>query len=227
MQGSAPPLHVVRFGVFEVDLRAGELRKGGLKVRLQEKPFQVLEMLLERPGEIVTREELQKKLWPENTFVDFDHSMNTAVTKLREALGDTADNPRFVETLARRGYRFIAPVVGAGFKPAPGQVRDLPLRRWRVALVAGALLAMVAVLLALNVAGLRDRLLHRAALPTPELKERRLTGNPSENSVNLGAISPDGKYLAYSDQMGLHLKARSDRRDSQHSSTRRAGAGPR
>jgi Tol biopolymer transport system component/DNA-binding winged helix-turn-helix (wHTH) protein len=119
MQGSASPLHLVRFGVFEVDLRAGELRKSGLKIRLQEKPFQVLAMLLEHPGEIVTRDELQKKLWPENTFVDFDHSMNTAVTKLREALGDTADNPRFVETLARRGYRFIAPVEALTPSPSP------------------------------------------------------------------------------------------------------------
>ncbi len=103
-----------RFGVFELDLRAGELRKQGLKIKLQEKPFQVLVLLLERPGELVTREELQKKLWPEDTFVDFDHSMNTAVNKLREALGDSAESPRFIETLPKRGYRFIAPVQPAG-----------------------------------------------------------------------------------------------------------------
>jgi TolB-like protein/DNA-binding winged helix-turn-helix (wHTH) protein/Flp pilus assembly protein TadD len=100
----------LRFGMFELDLRAGELRKHGLRIRLQEQPFQVLEMLLEHPGDVVTREELQKKLWPADTFVDFDHGLNKAINKLREALGDPAENPRFVETVARRGYRFLAEV---------------------------------------------------------------------------------------------------------------------
>ena len=100
----------VRFGLFEADLLSGELRKNGSLIRLQEQPFQVLTLLLERPGEMVTREDLRTKLWPADTFVDFDHSLNTAVNKLREALGDTASNPRFVQTVARRGYRFIAPV---------------------------------------------------------------------------------------------------------------------
>jgi TolB-like protein/DNA-binding winged helix-turn-helix (wHTH) protein/Tfp pilus assembly protein PilF len=100
----------LRFGVFELDLRAGELRKHGLRVRLQEQPFQILTMLLEHPGEVVTREELQKKLWPAHTFVDFDHGLNKAVSKIREALGDSAESPRFVETVARRGYRFLADV---------------------------------------------------------------------------------------------------------------------
>jgi DNA-binding winged helix-turn-helix (wHTH) protein len=101
---------VARFGVFELDLGAGELRKNGAKLRLQEQPFQVLALLLERAGDVVTREELQQKLWPSDTFVDFDHSLNTAINKVREALGDSASSPRYVETLARRGYRFIAPV---------------------------------------------------------------------------------------------------------------------
>ena len=101
---------VVRFGVFEVDLRSGELRKQGLKIKLQEQPFQVLATLLERPGQVVTREELQKKLWPEGTFVDYEQGINIAVKKLREALGDSAEKPRFVETLARRGYRFIGQI---------------------------------------------------------------------------------------------------------------------
>jgi len=109
---------IVRFGVFEVDLVSGELRKNGSLIRLQEQPFQVLTMLLERPGEVVTREDLRTKLWPADTFVDFDHSLNTAVNKLREALGDAASNPRFVQTVARRGYRFIAPVVENGVSPA-------------------------------------------------------------------------------------------------------------
>src|SRR5216684_4570308 len=101
---------IARFGVFELDLAAGELRKNGAKLRLQEQPFQVLALLLERAGDVVTREELRQKLWPADTFVDFDHSLNTAVNKLRELLGDSASSPRYIETLARRGYRFIAPV---------------------------------------------------------------------------------------------------------------------
>ncbi len=101
---------VLRFGVFEADLRAGELRKSGIKLRLSGQPFQVLAALLERAGEVVTREELQQKLWASDTFVDFDHSLNTAINRVREVLGDSASSPRYVETLARRGYRFIAPV---------------------------------------------------------------------------------------------------------------------
>jgi TolB-like protein/DNA-binding winged helix-turn-helix (wHTH) protein/Tfp pilus assembly protein PilF len=100
----------LRFGVFELDVRVGELRKHGLRIRLQQQPFQVLAILLERPGDIVTREELQKTLWPADTFVDFDHGINKAINKIREALGDSAENPRFVETVTRRGYRFLADV---------------------------------------------------------------------------------------------------------------------
>jgi cholera toxin transcriptional activator len=99
-----------RFGVYEADVRSGDLTRDGVKVKLQEQPFQVLVALLERPGEIVTREDLRIRLWPSDTFVDFDHSLNTAINKLREALRDSAANPAFIETKARRGYRFIAPV---------------------------------------------------------------------------------------------------------------------
>ena len=112
---------VARFGIFELDLSAGELRKSGVKLRLQGQPFQVLALLLEHAGEVVTREELQQKLWPSDTFVDFDHSLNTAINKVREALGDSASSPRYVETLARRGYRFIAPVQSDGHS---GDLRD-------------------------------------------------------------------------------------------------------
>ena len=104
---------LVRFGLFEADLKSGELRKNGVKIRLPGQPFEVLALMLERPGEVVTREELQKRLWPDGTFVDFDHSVNNAINKIREALGDSAESPRFVETLARRGYRFIAAGVDA------------------------------------------------------------------------------------------------------------------
>jgi DNA-binding winged helix-turn-helix (wHTH) protein len=104
-----------KFGLYEANLDSGELFRNGQKLRLQEQPFQVLVALLERPAEVVTREELRQRLWPSDTFVDFDHSLNTAINKLRDTLGDGAGNPRFIETLPRRGYRFIAPVqlVGA------------------------------------------------------------------------------------------------------------------
>jgi len=104
------PHGIFRFGIYEADASSGELRKSGLRVRLQDQPFQVLLVLLQRPGEVVTREELRQRLWPADTFVDFDHGLNTVMNKLREALSDSASNPRFVETLARRGYRFLAPV---------------------------------------------------------------------------------------------------------------------
>jgi eukaryotic-like serine/threonine-protein kinase len=103
---------VARFGAFEVNFVAGELRKHGIRLKVQEQPFQVLVLLLERPGELITREEIQQKLWPSGTFVDFDNGLNTAINRLREALGDSAENPRFVVTEPRRGYRFIAPVNG-------------------------------------------------------------------------------------------------------------------
>src|SRR5258707_14492142 len=131
---------LVSFGPFEVDLRAGEIRRNGSKERLQEQPFQILTMLLERPGEVVRSEELRNRLWPADTFVDFDHGLNAAVKRLRDALRDSAENPRFVETLARRGYRFVAPVAGTvsggggkaevTARPSPGYIA-----RW----VAGTL----------------------------------------------------------------------------------------
>jgi cholera toxin transcriptional activator len=99
-----------RFGLYEADPRTGELLREGTRIRMQDQPFQVLLALLERPNEIVTREELRRRLWPSDTFVDFDHGLNTAINKLRDALRDSASNPRFIETLARRGYRFVAPV---------------------------------------------------------------------------------------------------------------------
>ena len=117
---------VVRFGVFEVELETAELRKRGVRLRLEEQPFHILSLLLERPGELITREQLREQLWPAGTFVDFDRSLNKAISKLRLALGDSAETPRFVETLHRRGYRFIAPVQMAQTPtPAPGE--RLPL----------------------------------------------------------------------------------------------------
>jgi DNA-binding winged helix-turn-helix (wHTH) protein len=112
----ARPARRYRFGVYEADVGTGELRRHGLRVKLHAQPFQMLVMLLERPGELLTREEICRELWPDGTFVDYEHGVNSAVNRIREALGDTAGNPRFVETLARRGYRFVAPVewIGTG-----------------------------------------------------------------------------------------------------------------
>jgi cholera toxin transcriptional activator len=123
---ASPARRIVRFGVFEVDLAAGELRKSGRKLRLQEQPFQMLALLLERPGDVITREELRQKLWPADTFVDFDHSLNTAVNKVREALGDSASHPLYVETIARRGYRFLAPVERMEASAAPQTATQMP-----------------------------------------------------------------------------------------------------
>jgi DNA-binding winged helix-turn-helix (wHTH) protein len=100
--GSAQNPRVLQFGVFEVDPQAGELRKSGLKIKLQDQPFQILLLLLEHPGQVITREELRQRLWSADTFVEFDHSLNSAIKKLRQALGDDSDNPRFIETLPRR-----------------------------------------------------------------------------------------------------------------------------
>src|ERR1700752_2038572 len=107
---SSTPRDVVRFPVFELDLTSGELRKAGVRIGLQEQPLQVLTLLLERPGDLVTREQLRQRLWPGGTFVDFDHGLNAVINRLRDTLGDSAETPRFIETLPRRGYRLVAPV---------------------------------------------------------------------------------------------------------------------
>src|SRR5580698_7261485 len=107
---SPPPSSIVRFGTYEVSLQSGEVRKAGLRIRVQHQPMKLLEMLLEHPGEVVTREELRSRVWPSESFGDFDQALNIAIGKLRSALGDSAENPRFIETLPKRGYRFIADV---------------------------------------------------------------------------------------------------------------------
>src|SRR5260370_20071377 len=106
MRHTATPSKLIRFGVYEVDLQSSELRRQGRKIKLQEQPCRILAILLGHPGEVVTREELRKRLWSDDTFVDFDHSLNTAIMRLREALSDSSDNPRFIETLPRHGHRF-------------------------------------------------------------------------------------------------------------------------
>lgn len=172
----APP--IIRFGIFEVDLQAGELRKQGLRVKLQEKPFQVLSMLLERPGVVITREELQQRLWPDVT-VDFEHSLGTAINKLRDALGDSADNPRFVETRPGRGYRFIYPVEGL---EQPGWAQVHLQHVWLAAL---AIVVMVVVLVSLNMGGLRDKWLGRPSsggiTSLAVLPLENLSGDPGQD----------------------------------------------
>ena len=162
---SAPP--TLRFGVFELDSRAGELRKQGMKIRLQGQPVQILVMLLERPGEIVSREELQKKLWPADTFVDFEQGLNNAMKRLRAALDDNAESPHFIETLPRRGYRFIGSLNGLGQASATEAKPSSSLGPMLRFSAFGALgpIAVGALLMGLNVRGWRDRVFLRPIRP--------------------------------------------------------------
>ena len=153
MEQAVQPFRRIKFGVFEADLRTGELTKLGKRVRLQEQPFQLLAMLLEKPGELVIREELRERLWPK-TIVDFDHGLNKAISKVREALGDSAENPRFIETVASRGYRFLADVAVVQDEQPRDAAGDLathetldalrPNRRRRISKMAGACFRLVA-----------------------------------------------------------------------------------
>jgi TolB-like protein/DNA-binding winged helix-turn-helix (wHTH) protein/Tfp pilus assembly protein PilF len=154
------PPTLIPFGPFEADFRSQELRKHGVRLRLPRQSFEILKMLLVRPGEVVTREELRAKLWPADTFVDFDHGLNAAVKRLRGALGDTPENPRYIETLPRLGYRFIATKVPDTIQP---QERQSPPRRWGLPLIAATVLMSAVALLALNAGGLRSKLLSRSA----------------------------------------------------------------
>jgi eukaryotic-like serine/threonine-protein kinase len=162
---SAPRSDILRFGTFEVDVRSGELRRQGVRIKLQEQPFHVLTVLLQRPGEVVTREELRNQNWPADTFVDFDNSLNTAINKLREALGDSADNPRFIETLPRRGYRFIAAVTGVD-----GTASGTTTNAKAVAPTHGRMIAVTAAVAMLS-AGIAGGLVWRAR-HQPRLTEK-------------------------------------------------------
>jgi Tol biopolymer transport system component/DNA-binding winged helix-turn-helix (wHTH) protein len=201
---SAPVPRLVRFGVFEIDLRSGELRKAGARLNLQQQPLQLLSVLLEKPGELVTREELRKRLWPDDTFVDFEHGLNAAVKRLRDTLGDSADSPRFVETVPRRGYRFIAPTSDPN-GPAVGTGRGAgrwPVRwAWAIAGVgvAGAIALGIWAPLKAPVrenAGANDT----SARGAPGPVTRLTTGSDLNTEPTL---SPDGEWVAYaSDRSG-------------------------
>jgi Tol biopolymer transport system component/DNA-binding winged helix-turn-helix (wHTH) protein len=180
--GSTPG-GVVRFGPFEADLESGELRKGGLRIKVQGQPMRVLAALLERPGELVTREELQQLLWPDVVYLDFEHGLNMAVKKLRAALNDSSETPRYIETLARKGYRFIGAIESSA--PPVATVETPPARfgwkLWATALSTVALLAAAAILI------------RQSTLP--QLKITALISNPG--SMNSLAFSPEGKQLAF------------------------------
>ena len=192
---------IICFSTFEVNLQTGELRQQGQKVKLQEKPFQVLAALLERPGEVVTREELRSKLWPADTFVDFDHGLNATIRRLRDALGDSAEAPIFVETLARRGYRFIAPVDGCH---VPGGIAVAAASARKKSSFSHTWLG-IAFLSALVIVALPWGL-RRYSWRRADVIERKLTASSFENSVTSAAISPDRRYLAYADSAGIFLK---------------------
>ncbi len=185
----------VHFSVFEVDLHAGELRRHGLKVKLHGQPFQVLAMLLERPGELVTREEIREKLWPQDTFIDFEHSVNSSIKRLREALGDDAATPRFIETLPRHGYRFIAPVETFSHNHISKENGEAEARRshlpkpWIAGPMVGLAIAVMAMLVGLNAFNLRDRLLLRTA-PFPKIASIAVL--PLENLSH----DPEQEYFA-------------------------------
>lgn len=197
---------VIRFATYEVHPRTGEIRKAGVKLRLSDQPFQLLLALLERPGEMVTRDELQERLWPD-TFVDVDGSLNAAVNRIREVLGDSAENPRFVETMPRRGYRFIAPVEVDSHRPAETTVISAPIANRtpeshpRSSKVLGYSIVALLMLMAVSV----PWILHNAPLHT----QRALTRLTFDDGLQFDASwSPDGGFIAYCSDHGGKLDVR-------------------
>jgi DNA-binding winged helix-turn-helix (wHTH) protein len=207
---------IFRFGPFELSERDAELRKNGVRIKLQEQSFQVLTELVANAGRIVTREELQQKLWPADTFVDFDVGLNSIIRKLRQALNDDADDPHYIETLAKRGYRFLAQVTVA--TPDLAAVQDESPRdnasaksaepRHESMVASGpkprSWYSVLAVSVAIAVLVYGSVVAWRGKATTPALAtEQRITANPPEAPVTAAVISPDEKYVAYSDSTGL------------------------
>jgi len=214
------------FGPFMLDPASGELRKAGVLMKLQPQPFRLLLLLVERAGSLVTREEIQRCLWSKSTFVDFEHGINFSINQIRGALGDHAEKPRYIETLPRRGYRFMAPLKErAQFGPereAPALTEHPLSPPAKVAVSRNAAIrqpssvngrrpyewvATGALILLIGGSVFWYNYRRSPSYPfLPDLKLRQLTVNPSGNAVNSGALSPDGKYLAFSDSAGLHIK---------------------
>ena len=223
-----------RFDQFQLDLSSGKLRRSGAPVPIQDQPFQVLRLLLESEGRVVTREQLRTALWPEDTFVDFERGVNTAVKKVRQALEDSAERPTFVETLPKIGYRFLVPVEWTSDEggkraqhsvvpiappgPIPVPQPMAPKRNWgrtsAIAFLAAAVSASAGFMAKENSYLARTRwgaLLRRVVFGDPPapptlMSQRRLTANPDDAPLTAGVISPDGKYLAYSDPTGLYVR---------------------
>jgi DNA-binding winged helix-turn-helix (wHTH) protein/Tol biopolymer transport system component len=201
---------LIRFGEFQLDLQTGELSRNGTRNRLQGQPLQLLELLLQHPGQLVTRDRIQQYLWPDGIVVEFEHSVNAAVKRLREALGDNAENPSFIETIPRRGYRFIASVSDVRLHAAPASVAPIkgdgmvsPISQPRPG--SGWLRTVVkaAVLLIVVTVGLLIALWWRRPI---EIRQRRLTANTAHQPVLGGEISSDGRYLAFADKTGFYLR---------------------
>ncbi len=218
---STQPDRVFRFGLFELSERDAELRKNGVRIKLQEQPFRVLLELVAKPGKVVSREDLQQKLWPADTFVDFDVGLNTAIRKLRQALNDDADNPHYVETLARRGYRFVAQVSETSSGPEPVNETAAPAppvdasaialqpqeQGGRRTASAGKHLGWYFLIISVAVVVIAALVVWRAKPRTPALAiEKRITANPPEAPIRSAVISPDGKYIAYADPYGLYVR---------------------
>ena len=207
-KSSAPsaPTRIIRFGSFEVDLPAGELRRGGIKIKLSGQPFDILSALLEKPGQVVTREELHDKLWSQDTFVDFEQGLNKAINRLREALGDDADNPRFIETLPRRGYRFLIPVmpdIQLRHDQTDAPSRRFPAHfatRWRVILLFTATIVLIGVLGA--VAAWRWR-----ARSSEQLKVLRFTQLTNDGLLKSGPMATDGVRVYFTEALPGQLRS--------------------
>lgn len=242
--GDAEPALNTRFGPFELDLRGGELRKDGRRIRLQEQPFQILRMLLESPGEVISREDIRRRLWPDNTVVEFDHSINAAVKRLRDTLRDSADKPRYIETVARRGYRFIADIEPPTHHPAlvePTAVTPPPTpstngrhseavplhpalyRRW----IPVALLATIILMVWTGVEFTRRRARRAAAPLQPLIRLDLDLGKiplPDSDRGATAILSPDGTRLAYVSQSKLFIRRLDQAKPTELSGTDNAQA---
>ena len=197
----------IRFDVYDLDLHTGVLRKNGARIRCQEQPLQVLAALAERPGELVTREELRRRVWPQDTFVDFDHALNTAIKKIRAALNDDADAPRYIETVPRRGYRFVAPVEQeVAPVPAPAPSQPAQAKRHRLLAVAGIAIVVLAILGALwrlapwHGDASTSPVFQRLTFDLPDLGAARFT--PDGASVVYSAGQYPHKAMIYAQRLG-------------------------